>query len=50
MAAQDLISRYNYGAFVPAKFEPWLNFEASRPWGAGLPTSRSGTWTVRRRT
>lgn len=25
----DLLTRYNYDSFVPEKFEPWMNFEAS---------------------
>ena len=26
---EDILSRYNYGSFVPEKFEPWMNFDAS---------------------
>jgi hypothetical protein len=37
MTAQDLISRYNYDAFVPEKFEPWMNFESSPPLGQRAP-------------
>ncbi len=37
MAAQDLTSRYNYDAFIPEKFEPWLNFEESPPLGEKAP-------------
>ncbi len=37
MNASDLLSRYNYDAFVPANFEPWLNFEASPPLGQPAP-------------
>lgn len=37
MTAQDLISRYNYDAFVPENFEPWLNFEESPPLGRKGP-------------
>ncbi|HBY92374.1 MAG: hypothetical protein M5U01_17085 [Ardenticatenaceae bacterium] len=33
----DLLSRYNYAEFVPEKFEPWLNFEASPPLGRPAP-------------
>lgn len=33
----DLLSRYNYDEFVPEKFEPWLNFEASPPLGRPAP-------------
>jgi hypothetical protein len=31
MTDTDLLQRYNYDAFVPEKFEPWLNFDASPP-------------------
>lgn len=37
MTAQGVISRYNYDAFVPEKFEPWLNFEASPYLGSRAP-------------
>lgn len=37
MTAQDLISRYNYDAFVPEKFELWMNFEDSPPLGQRAP-------------
>jgi hypothetical protein len=37
MSDPDLISRYNYDAFVPAKFQPWLNFAASPPLGQTAP-------------
>ena len=33
----SLPSRYNYDAFVPEKFEPWLNFENSPPLGQKAP-------------
>ncbi len=36
-ADQELLSRYNYDEFVPAKFEPWMNFEASPPLGHPTP-------------
>ena len=26
---EDILSRYNYDSFVPEKFEPWMNFDAS---------------------
>jgi hypothetical protein len=29
----DLVARYNYDAFVPEKFGPWLRFDASPPLG-----------------
>jgi len=34
MADEDLLERYNYGTFVPAKFEPWMNFDNSPALGA----------------
>lgn len=37
MAEADLIARYNYDEFVPAKFEPWMNFAASPPLGQPAP-------------
>ncbi|CAG0947173.1 hypothetical protein ANRL1_03763 [Anaerolineae bacterium] len=37
MADSDLLSLYNYDEFVPAKFERWLNFEASPPLGESAP-------------
>lgn len=37
MTQTDLLVRYNYDAFVPEKFEPWLNFEASPPLGQSAP-------------
>ncbi len=37
MTAQDLISRYNYDAFVPEKFERWMNVEDSTPLGQRAP-------------
>lgn len=36
-ADQELISRYNYDEFVPAKFEPWMKFEASPLLGQPAP-------------
>lgn len=33
MNEPNLISSYNYDAFVPEKFERWLNFDASSPLG-----------------
>jgi len=36
MSEPDLLD-YNYDAFVPAKFEPWLNFAASPPLGQPAP-------------
>ncbi len=37
MTDPDLLSRYNYDEFVPAKFQPWLNFRASPPLGQTAP-------------
>lgn len=37
MDEQELLTRYNYDEFVPAKFEPWLNFESSPPLGQPAP-------------
>ncbi len=34
---EDLISSYNYDAFLPEKFERWLNFEESPPLGRKAP-------------
>lgn len=34
---EELVARYNYDEFVPEKFEPWLNFEASPPLGEQAP-------------
>lgn len=33
MGGDDLLSSYNYDAFVPEKFERWLNFDTSPPLG-----------------
>lgn len=37
MTHDDLLSRYNYDEFAPAKFEPWMRFEASPPLGQPAP-------------
>ena len=37
MADTDLLARYNYDAFIPKNFEPWMNFEASPPLGQRAP-------------
>jgi hypothetical protein len=29
MTDADLLTRYNYDAFVPEKFEPWMRFDQS---------------------
>ena len=31
MTNSDLVAHYNYDAFVPEKFESWMNFAASPP-------------------
>lgn len=33
----DLIARYNYDAFVPEKFTPWMRFAESPPLGRPAP-------------
>ena len=37
MTGTDLLTRYNYDEFVPAKFGQWLNFTASPPLGGLAP-------------
>ncbi len=37
MTDPDLLTRYNYDEFVPAKFESWLNFAASPRVGQPAP-------------
>ncbi len=37
MTDSELLIRYNYDEFIPAKFEPWLRFEASPPLGQPAP-------------
>lgn len=37
MSDPDLISRYNYDEFIPAKFEPWMNFDSSPALGEPAP-------------
>ena len=37
MDNSDLLSRYNYDAFIPSNFEPWDNFEISPPIGQPAP-------------
>jgi len=34
---EDILSRYNYDSFVPEKFEPWMNFDASPKTGTMAP-------------
>ena len=37
MTDQQLIERYNYDAFVPEKFRPWMRFDESPPLGQRGP-------------
>ncbi len=37
MGQDELLARYNYDAFIPTKFEPWMNFAASPPLGQTAP-------------
>jgi hypothetical protein len=37
MPTEDLLSLYNYDAFVPEKFNRWMNFAASPPIGQVAP-------------
>ena len=37
MNDSDLITRYNYDAFVPENFQPWLRFDASPALGEAAP-------------
>ncbi len=37
MQEPTLITQYNYDEFVPAKFEPWLNFANSPALGEKAP-------------
>lgn len=37
MKEHTLITRYNYDEFVPAKFEPWMNFDQSPTLGQKAP-------------
>ncbi len=37
MGEDNLLARYNYDAFIPATFEPWMNFAASPPLGQPAP-------------
>jgi hypothetical protein len=40
----DLISRYNYDEFIPAKFEPWMNFDSSP--ALGIPAPDFSLWDL----
>ena len=35
--ADDLLTRYNYDAFTPDKFTPWMNFDQSPALGQAAP-------------
>lgn len=37
MVQDDLVTRYNYDEFVPAKFGPWMRFHESPPLGRPAP-------------
>jgi len=37
MAVDSLIEQYNYDAFIPTKFEPWMRFDQSPPLGEPAP-------------
>ncbi len=37
MRNASLVAPYNYDRFVPANFEPWMNFEKSPPLGQPAP-------------
>ena len=37
MRDPDAVTKYNYDEFIPEKFQPWLNFEASPPLGDPAP-------------
>lgn len=37
MASTDLLAQYNYDAFIPEKFEPWLRFDESPALGQPAP-------------
>lgn len=37
MSTEELLTQYNYDAFVPEKFSRWMNFEASPPIGQVAP-------------
>ena len=37
MTTPDLLTRYNYDEFIPAKFEPWMRFHESPSLGEKGP-------------
>jgi hypothetical protein len=44
MTDHDLLQRYNYDAFIPAKFEPWMRFAESPP--LGQPATSFPLWNL----
>ncbi len=62
MTDHDLLRRYNYDAFTPEKFEPWMRWDESPPLGNPAPdftlwrlddraaTSLSAIWSQHRYT
>jgi len=44
MAVDSLIEQYNYDAFIPTKFEPWMRFDQSPP--LGEPASNFALWRL----
>jgi hypothetical protein len=37
MTDADLLKNYNYDAFTPENFEPWMRFDQSPPLGEAAP-------------
>ena len=37
MTDSDLLARYNYDAFIPSNFGPWMRFDESPPLGEAAP-------------
>ena len=37
MTDTDRIQQYNYDAFIPENFEPWMRFDQSPPLGSPAP-------------
>jgi hypothetical protein len=37
MSDPNLTARYNYDEFIPAKFDPWMNFDSSPALGEPAP-------------
>ena len=34
---EEILAKYNYDDFIPSKFEPWMNFDASPLLGQTAP-------------